>query len=146
VRLRIVKQIFPRLPECAKPLDLFEAAEPDYPKIFHLPVRSRWDSWELLAVFNYEIEPLQKTVDLARLAVDPRQSYVVWDFWNERYMGVISGRITVNVAPRSVTLLRISRQRDCPWVLSTDMHVRQGQAEIEEVRWRSTCLVSYRAR
>jgi len=34
-----------------------------------------------------------------------------------------------------VRLLRIARDREHPWLLSTDMHVRQGQSEITDCRW-----------
>jgi len=34
-----------------------------------------------------------------------------------------------------VRLLRIARERAHPWLLSTDMHVRQGQSEILDCRW-----------
>jgi hypothetical protein len=59
----------------------------------------------------------------------------VWDFWNERYEGVKLGAFEAWVAPNSAKVLRLSRRREHPWIISTDMHVRQGQAEIEDCRW-----------
>jgi len=70
-----------------------------------------------------------------RLGLDAGRPQLVWDFWNGRYLGVHSGAVDVSVAPYSVRLLRIARARAHPWVISTDMHVRQGQAEIADVRW-----------
>jgi hypothetical protein len=134
-RLEMVKQVLPRLPESARPLDLFEAPEPDYPKVFHLKVKRDWDEWDLVAVFNYRDEPLRQTVEFARLGLDPAQTCRVWDFWSTRALGARQGRLEAIVPPRSVKLWRIARQREHPWVLSTDMHVRQGQAEIEACRW-----------
>ena len=32
--------------------------------------------------------------------------------------------------PESVRLVRLSRSRQHPWVIGTNLHVRQGQAEI----------------
>ncbi|HZT28723.1 MAG TPA: hypothetical protein VFA33_02480 [Bryobacteraceae bacterium] len=134
-RLRMLRGVFPRLPECARPVDLFETPEPDYPKIFHLPVRKEWDRWDLLAVFNYGPHTLTRTVPLARLGLDPRAPYAAWDFWNQRFQGIVRGEVTVEVPPDSVRLLRLSRDRPHPWLLSTDLHVRQGQAEILDCRW-----------
>jgi hypothetical protein len=134
-RMRMLRMVFPRLPQCARPLDLFERAELDYPQLFHLPVEREWDRWDLLAVFNLEKQTLAKTVALDRLRGDPAASYSVWDFWNQRYQGKVSGAISVEVPPYSVKLLRIARCRNHPWLLSTDMHVRQGQAEILDCRW-----------
>jgi alpha-galactosidase len=134
-RVAMIRRVLPRLPECARPVDLFEAVEPDYPKVFHLPVRKDWDRWDLLAVFNYGAATLRKTVPLVRLGLDAASPYAVWDFWNERFQGVSRGSVEVEVAPESVRLLRIARDRGHPWLVSTDMHVRQGQAEITDCRW-----------
>ena len=134
-RLQMIRQLFPRSPECARAIDLFDTPEPDHPKMFHLPVRAEWDEWHLLAVFNYARSPLQTTVAFSRLGEAAGQRQVVWDFWNERYLGSFADTVPVSVAPRSVTLLRIGRMREHPWLLSTDMHIRQGQVDIQDVRW-----------
>ena len=134
-RLAIIRRVFPRLPECARPLDLFETPEPDFPKVFHLPVRRDWDRWDLLAVFNLGSQAIEKTVPLERLGLAGQEPYAVWDFWNERFQGVVHGSVTLSVGPESVRLLRIARDREHPWLLSTDMHVRQGQSEIIDCRW-----------
>jgi alpha-galactosidase len=134
-RLALVRQCLPRLPECARPIDLFDSPEPDYVKVFDLPVRTDWDAWEIVAVFNYSPEVLRQTIEPERLGLDPRAEHVVWDFWNERYEGVRTGAFEVCVPPNAVKVLRLAPRRDHPWVLSTDMHVRQGQAEIAACRW-----------
>ena len=135
-RLLMVRAIFPRLPECARPLDMFDYAELDYPRIFHLKVEREWENWDLLAVFNLGKETLVKTLPLERLKLDPKGSYAVFDFWNLRFQGIeSSGVISVQVPSESVKLLRIARHRDHPWLLSTDMHIRQGQAEIVDCKW-----------
>jgi hypothetical protein len=134
-RLELVKKCLPRLPEAAHSLDLFECPEPDYPKLFHLPVKTAWDSWELVALFNYGNEPLTREVELRRLGLDDAAEYATWDFWNERYDGLCRGKLRLTAGPQSVKLVRISRLRPHPWLVSTDMHVRQGQAEIEDCRW-----------
>ena len=134
-RLQMVKQLFPRLPEAAMPLDLFETPVPDYPKVFGLKARGQWDAWDLVAVFNYQNKTLAQKIEFSRLDLPGNQPYLVWDFWNERYLGVHTGSLDLNVPPQSVRLLRIARRRGHPWVASTDMHIRQGQAEIEACRW-----------
>ena len=69
-RLAMVKKCLPRLPEAARSLDLFECPEPDYPKLFHLPVQNPWDRWDLVALFNYDSEPAQVHAGLE--AIGPR--------------------------------------------------------------------------
>ena len=134
-RLALLRQVFPRLPEAGRPLDLFEAPEPDYPKVFHLRVAREWDTWDLVAVFNYSQEPLRKTIDFQRLGLGAGEECVVWDHWAGKYLGAHRGRFESTVPAESVKLYRIARRRAHPWLLSTDMHVRQGQAEVELCRW-----------
>jgi hypothetical protein len=134
-RMRMIRMVFPRLPQTPRALDLFDQAELDYPQLFHLPVEREWDRWDLLAVFNLGNETISKTVPFTRLGLDSNAPYAVWDFWNTRFQGAVQGSVSIEVPPRSVKLLRIARDREHPWLLSTDMHVRQGQAEIEDCRW-----------
>lgn len=140
-RMLMVRTIFPRLPECARPLDMFDYVELDYPQVFHLKVEREWDNWDLLAVFNLSEHTLTRVVPLDRLKLDPQGSYSVFDFWNQRYQGVeSSGSITVEIPPDSVKLLRIAAYRDYPWLISTDMHIRQGQAEILDCKWNEDAM------
>jgi hypothetical protein len=134
-RMRMLRMIFPRLPQPPRALDLFDKAELDYPRLFHLPVEREWDRWDLLAIFNINNDTLSQTVPFPRLGLDAATPYAVWDYWNGRFQGVLQGSVSIDVPPRSVKLLRIARDREHPWLLSTDLHVRQGQAEIENCRW-----------
>jgi hypothetical protein len=140
-RLRLLRLVFPRFPEAARALDLFTSAEPDYPKFFHLPVRTDWDKWDLYAIFNYGAEPITKTIPAATPSI-------AWDFWNERYLGAVEKGLQVTVQPESVRLIRLSRRRDHPWVIGTNLHVRQGQAEIAACNWSESAHrldITYRA-
>ena len=130
-RLVMLRQQFPRLPEAGEPLDLFDTPEPDHVKTFHLRVRTAWDAWDLFAVFNFGAEPLRKNLPA---------NGAVWDFWDERFTGVAAGSLEVIVPPKSVKLLRVSPARAHPWVLSTDIHIRQGQAELSDVAWDDNAL------
>jgi hypothetical protein len=60
---------------------------------------------------------------------------VLWEFWNEQYLGSRQGSFRALVPPRSVRVYRLAKARPHPWILGTDMHVTQGQVELAEVRW-----------
>jgi len=145
-RLRLVRQCLPRMPEAAYAIDLFDCPSPDHPKTFHLPIQTAWDRWDLVALFNYGDASHDAVVDLSRLGLDPAADYLVWDFWNERCNGPCKATLRMTAAPHSVKLVRLSRQRPHPWLMSTDMHVRQGQAEIEDCQWdAATMTLKFRA-
>ena len=137
-RLEMIKHQFPRLPETATPLDLFESVDPAYPKFYHLKVNKPWDQWSLVAIFNFDKEDLRQTVNFQRLDFAPNTKVTIWDHWQERYLGIHQTALTLTVPANSVRYLRIAAERQYPWVLSTDLHIRQGQAELETVRWDET--------
>jgi hypothetical protein len=134
-RLALIRKVFPRTPEIATPLDLFDRPEPDYPHLFHLPVETAWGRWDVLAVLNYADDPLTLPVLVSQLGLDPAGTYRVWEFWNEQYLGTLAEELRAVVAPKSVRLYRIAALTEHPWVLGTDMHVMQGQTELTDVRW-----------
>ncbi len=88
----------------------------------------------LIALLLPAVQAARKA-ELKRLELEAEADYAVWDFWNERYDGPCRGKLRLTAGPQSVKLVRVSRLRSHPWLLATDMHVRQGQAEIEDCRW-----------
>lgn len=135
-RLRLVKLCLPRTEEMARPVDLFEHVGPDdYARILSLPVKTAWDRYTLLAVFNLDDTSEQSIIELTRLGLNDKQSYMVYDFWNEDYLGEVKGTLAVEVAPSSCRLYRIAKARRHPWLLSTDMHIQQGLVDVPELRW-----------
>ena len=125
----------------AFPVDLFDAVSPDYPKVFHLRIEKDWDAWDILALFNYGDEPLMQSVPFDRIGLGSDEEVVVWEFWNEQYMGTVTGSLTVTLPPRSARVYRLSSKRSHPWILSTDMHVLQGKAEVLDVAWDSEKMI-----
>ena len=97
-----------------------------------------WDQWSLVAIFNFDKEDLRQTVNFQRLGFAPNTKVTIWDHWQERYLGIHQTALTLTVPANSVRYLRIAAERQYPWVLSTDLHIRQGQAELETVRWDET--------
>ncbi len=134
-RLALVKKVLPRTPDVATPIDLFDCPAPDYPKLFHQHVVSEWGEWDLVGVLNYGNEPMVMPVDMARLGMDEDKPQRLWEFWNEQYLGDVSGQFQAIVPPRSARLYRLSPVLDHPWVLSTDMHTQQGLVELSDVSW-----------
>lgn len=139
-RLSLIRKCLPRGEEVPFPVDLFDSPAPDYPKVFHLRVEREWDQWDLVAVFNYDDQSRTHTLGFARLGLAPDQFYQVWEFWNEQYLGAHSDSLEVCMPPRSARVHRLLRRREHPWLLSTDMHVRQGQFEILDCRWNADSM------
>lgn len=135
-RLALVRKCLPAGSDTARPVDLFTSVYPDdVPKVLVLPVKTAWDRWWLVAVINIRDKALKQDLPLSDLGL--RQGSRAWafDFWNGSFEGTVRGSISIDVPPLSCRLLRFQRPKRHPWVLSTDMHVRQGEAELRDVQW-----------
>ena len=140
-RLRMIRLVFPRLTEAPRALDLFEKADLDYPRLFHLPVHREWDRWELLAVFNLENSTLGKPCHWnawVSTAAPPTPSGI---FWNQRFEGcqerrhfrgsAAHRRKNFCASPASATI-RGWFPRTCTFA--------RGQAEVLDCRWDDAAL------
>jgi hypothetical protein len=132
-RLEVLKKVFPSYGEAARPVDLFDT---DRHSIFALKIQKPFGEWTVAGLFNAsETEPLERTLPLNRLWLNPAKTYLAYDFWNERLHGEVTGELRIKVAPASVTLLALHEKRNVPQVLSTDRHVLQGALELESASW-----------
>jgi hypothetical protein len=134
-RLALIKKTLPRPRQVASPVDLFEAVHPDCPKVFHRRIEKPWGRFDVVAVYNFGPGLLTQAVELARLRLDPSAAYLVWEFWDERYLGRICGSLTARVPPHSVRVYRLAADEARPVVLGTDLHILMGEMEIAEVSW-----------
>jgi len=134
-RLALIKKVLPPSRETALPVDLFDSPHPDHPKVFHRKVVRPWGRYDIVAVFNFEGVTLEESVPLERLGLDPGAKYLVWEFWDEVYLGSTGGELRLAVPPGSVRVYRLVEDRGRPVLLGTDMHVLQGEVEIEDCRW-----------
>ncbi len=135
-RLRLVKLCLPRLGSMPRPVDLFTRLHPDdRRRLLVLPVQTAWDSYTLVAAFNLEPEPWAVDLDFAGLGLDGSGRYQLWEFWTEEYCGIYAGHCRASIPPASVRLFRLAPARPHPWLLSTDLHLQQGAAEVRHLHW-----------
>ncbi|MFW5768707.1 MAG: hypothetical protein ACOCYA_01505, partial [Spirochaetota bacterium] len=135
-RLSLLKKVLPQTENTAFPADLFSSVYPDdHPKVFKLHIDSGWASWDIVAVFNFSADFLVQKLSLPELRIEGNNSLRVWDFWDERYLGTTGIISAFTVPPRSCKVYRLDRLRDHPWVLSTDMHMQQGNVDLSGVVW-----------
>lgn len=81
------------------------------------------DQYQLVAVFKLDDSTYVTELDFAELKLDPEESYHIYDFWAEECLGTYNRRYRCEVVRNSCKLYRISRIRNHPWLLSTDMHI-----------------------
>lgn len=134
-RLQLIKKTLPRPEETARPLDLFSSLHPIGPRVFWRHVDGVGGSYDVVALFNLGDEPLRVDLDPSTMGRSVEDSLLVWDFWNEQFLGVRRGSWTVTVDPESVRVLRLTPCEGRPTVVGTDLHVLMGEVELIENTW-----------
>jgi len=134
-RLDLIKKTLPRSKAVAFPVDLFDAVGEDMPKMFLRRIAKPWGSFDVLAVYNCTEDLLRLPLELARLGLKPDADYLVWEFWNCRYLRRTRGTFEAVVPPESVRVFRFVEDLGVPVLLGTDMHIMMGEMEIDECRW-----------
>lgn len=135
-RLEILKKIFPAYGQAARPVDLFDT---DRHSVFALTINKPFGEWTVLGIFNsHERETIDRSLPLERLWLNPNRTYLVYDFWLERFCGEVTGSLNVSVLPGQVTLLALHEKTGAPQVIGTDRHVLQGAIELKDVVWQAT--------
>ncbi len=124
-RMAWLTKLIPPLPGAATALDGFEH---DHPKILYLPLEGVLGSWILLALVNWEAHPVEGTLDLAPLPLDPDLAYVGIDFWREQPIAPHRGRLRLGELPaHGVRLISLRRLNSgSPTWLGDTLHVSQG--------------------
>ncbi len=130
-KINMMKLVLPRTQYSSRPADLFD--NEDYSRIQKLHVKTDFDEYTLVGVFNPEQTPYNIDLDFKKLGLEGEQ--IIYDFWNEEYRGIFRDSFPVTLLPESCKLFRITKKRDYPWLIGTNMHIQQGVAEIKTLKW-----------
>ncbi len=133
-KINMMKLLLPRTEYSSHPVDLFTRIGPDdYSRIQVVNIKTDWDEYTVVGVFNPDQQPYSLNIDFKEIGVDGEQ--IIYDFWNEEYRGVFHTSFPVTLLPESCKLFRFTKKRNHPWVIGTNMHIQQGVAEIKSLKW-----------
>ena len=150
-RLALIKKVLPRGENFPLPVDLFTKTdlEKDFVRVFRTEIRKAWGTYYLCAVFNLNERVRTLTLSDSFLRIPGKRAYCAYDFWEEEYLGTFENEFTLDVPGNSAKVIRLEEKKEHPWLLSTDFTVRQGDSEIESLRWDEASLTlsgrAYRA-
>ena len=134
-RLSLIKKTVPRSSDVGFPVDLFTSPAPSYCKLFLRSISKPWGEYKVLAIYNFDPVPQKVMVSFADIGLERGCNYLVWDFWNEMFMGSKNDSLEVDVRPESVTVLRFVKDCKQPQLLGTDMHIMMGEMEIRNFEY-----------
>ncbi len=110
----------------------FEADQRMQQTLYQLDIARPFERWTVLA--RTTGAPTQ--LALGELGLDTARTYVGFDFWGNRAIGVVKGALTLAlVAENDVQVVCLRERVDHPQVLATDRHVSCGGVELQDVRW-----------
>ena len=132
-RAELLAKIFPLTGDSAIPVDLYENK---FPQIWNLPVTSPYESYNVVAVFNWTDRKADVDFTLESLGLSRSRYYLVHDFWNREFLGQVRERTALfDIPARSVKLLCLRAEQSVPQLLATDIHLTQGSVEVLSAGW-----------
>jgi len=152
-RVRLLKMTLPTLPIFPIDLfsrgtdmpmwDIFKHTTPDdyihnYPEILDLKVNAPAGVYDVAAVTNWRNWTATRPLSFAdKLGLSSQSSYVVFDFWSQKLLGVFKGKMEVTVEPHDTRVLLIHPLLPRPQLVGTSRHI-SGAYSIKDVAWEGT--------
>ena len=148
-RINLLKKSLPTMP--IVPMDLFsrggysswgmfeeftpETYEHNFPRIIDLKINAASGKFDVVAATNWTNEELSLDISFAgNLGLDPERSYLVFDFWNQEFLGLFKESVELNIEPHDTRVLHMRPLLQRPQVLATDRHI-SGAYSIESLEW-----------
>ncbi|MFH1616646.1 MAG: glycoside hydrolase family 36 protein [Planctomycetota bacterium] len=104
--------------------------------VWNLVIKRDFEQWNVAGLFNWnEKSDVMLKVKMAQLGLDPAKEYLLYDFWNTRFIGVICGQAIIKLRKQSCKLCAIRERTGRPQILSTDRHITQGGVCIKKAGW-----------
>lgn len=79
--------------------------------------------------------PRKITLKFAAAGLDPEQSYLLFDFWNQKFLGKVRGRYSVRLKPHQCEVISLRPDEHHPQLMGTDRHITMGGVEIRAEKW-----------
>jgi hypothetical protein len=131
-RIRLMQQAMPPGNPSMRPLDLFRR---DVASEWHLKITNAVEAWDVVGLFNFDKQPSARAVRFAELGLEPQADYAVFEFWEERFLGVCREGIELTLPGESSRVLSVRRVTGTPQLVGTDMHLLQGWHEVKQMAW-----------
>ncbi len=148
-RVSLLKMTMPTLP--IMPVDLFSRGTDitwdkfkfttpdnyihDYPEIIDLKVNAPSGMYDVAALINWRGEKISKSVSFsAKLGMEAGIQYVVFDFWNQKLLGVCRDKMEIDIDPHDTRVLLIHPLQGHPQLIGNSRHI-SGVHSIAALEW-----------
>jgi len=149
VRVNLLKMTMPTMPILPVDLfgrgaaiewDIFKHTTPDayihnYPEIFDLKVNAKSGIYDVAGFTNWRGETVSKEISfLDKLGLDSTIPYVVFDFWNQKLIGVFRDSMEIDIESHDTRVLLIHPLENKPQLIGISRHI-SGAYSILDLGW-----------
>lgn len=140
-----LSRVFPyhKFAKSSRPINAFSS---DYPDIYDFEINANWHQ---LTLYN-ENETRNKNMEVSLsgsigyggMGLDKMNDYYLYDFWNNQFIGKLSGEslLTQNLRKGEARMISVHKVEKNPQVISTDRHLMQGYIELSDIKWTNNSL------
>jgi len=120
--------------------DLFKHTTPDdyihnYPEVMDLKVNAPSGVYDVAGLTNWRSWTTTRSLAFAdKLGLSPEASYVVFDFWAQKLLGVFKGRMDVTIGPHDTRVLLIHPLLHRPQLVGISRHIT-GAYSLKDSAW-----------
>lgn len=131
-------------PQSARPIDAFDPGV-KFPRVYDFEVDSNWHQ---LTFYNYNLDStksenniisvgLGANLNAGGIGLNPKNKYYVYDFWNDKLVGVYSGseRLEQKLRLGEARMMSLHAVEDHPQFISTNRHIMQGMIDLKDCKW-----------
>lgn len=141
-----IRRILPVYGRGGRPVDLLRR---EFPEVWSLPVDEFDEPFHVLGLLNWGLNKdltalppqwLPDTereieADLAEAGLDPRETYLAFESWEQEFLGKVSGRIALRVPARTPRVIILRRLLGRPQFLGTNRHILGGVKVVRSLAW-----------
>ncbi|HZR21447.1 MAG TPA: hypothetical protein VFE51_29460 [Verrucomicrobiae bacterium] len=107
----------------------------NYPEILDLKVNDKSGVYDVVALPNWRSASVTKSVSFSdKLGLSPASSFIAFDFWNQKLLGVFQDRISVEIEGHDTRVVLVHRLLNHPQLIGTSRHIT-GVYSIEDLAW-----------
>lgn len=101
-----------------------------------------FELWNVLSRMNWTKEAMPADqVSFAKLGLDDKKEYLVFEFWNKEFLGTRKSYFPVKaIEPNEINTFAIREKTDHPQIISTNRHLTQGGYDLLDVAWNQNNL------
>jgi hypothetical protein len=117
---------------------IFDASRHSFNDLFLLEIIRPYENWMVLGRSGHSVD----YIDFERLGLDPSDEYIVFSFWDKKYLGSFyRGFLPGDIDPVYKSQLFCIRRKEAhPQLVATNRHISCGALELEDVEWKNMTL------